>query len=105
MNPREPRGTVVSVSGLTEMLSVIPYMVGFHPCESMVVVCLHGPRQRSGLVLRIDLPEPGDQARWIDELVARAARQSADGVLLVCYTSHADTGGVRPYQALVDRLS
>ena len=105
MNPRESRGTVVSVSGLTEMLSVIPYMVGFHPYESMVVICLHGQRQRSGLVLRIDLPELGDQTRWIDELVARAAQQCADGVLLVCYSNRAGAGGERPWQSLADRLS
>lgn len=104
MNPRESEGTVVPVAGLTEMLSVIPYMVGFHPSESMVVVCLHGERQRSGLVLRIDLPAPGDEARWIDELVARAEHQDADGVLLVCYSDHIEAGGAKPWQTLVDGL-
>ena len=82
--------TTVRLSGRDGLLTAIPAMLGFHPAESLVLVCLTGPRQRVGPVVRIDLDLTDDQTR--NEPVGSAdllhyARQYADQVALVCYTS------------------
>ena len=57
--------TIVKISSPADILGVVPHRVGFHPAESIVVVCLHGPRRRDGLVMRLDLapPEHDDNRR------------------------------------------
>ena len=49
MNP-----TCIRLGGPSDILAVLPYQLGFHPRDSLVVVSLHGTRM--GLVQRIDLP-------------------------------------------------
>ncbi len=49
-------GDVVRVSGPQGIIGSIPYLLGFHPEESLVMLCLRGERNRMGPVLRIDLP-------------------------------------------------
>ena len=82
--------TTVRLSGHDGLLAAIPAMLGFHPEESLVMVCVAGPRQRVGPVIRIDLQPAG--ARSDDEPVGaddlrQYAQQYADQVALVCYTS------------------
>lgn len=82
--------TTVRLSGQDGMLTAIPAMLGFHPEESLVLVCLAGLRQRVGPVIRVDLRPPGQ--RFGAEVVGAEdlrwyARQYADQVALVCYTS------------------
>lgn len=82
--------TTVRLSGHDGLLAAIPAMLGFHPEESLVMVCVAGPRQRVGPVIRVDLG-PTDH-RSGDEPVGAAdfriyAQQYADQVALVCYTS------------------
>lgn len=105
MNLRDSATGTVMVGGPTETLSVLPDLLGFHPAQSLVAVCLHGPRQRTGLVMRIDLPEPGSgEQSWTSEVVARVAHEQADGALLACYTGEPHDGVVLPRQALIDAL-
>ena len=60
------------------MLAVLPYQLGFHPRDSLVVVSLHGARM--GLVQRIDLP-PAEHAtppwRLCSPGAARGRRRTA----------------------------
>lgn len=39
-----------------ELLAIVPFVLGFHPTNSIVVLCLHG--RRLGLTQRLDLPHP-----------------------------------------------
>ena len=39
---------MVRISGPADILGVLPYRIGFHPSESLVVVCLEGPRAATG---------------------------------------------------------
>lgn len=53
----------VKLSGPGDMLDAIPYLIGFHPVESLVALGLRGDeRLRVGVTMRIDLPPAGDQA-------------------------------------------
>ena len=82
--------TTVRLSGRDGLLTAIPAMLGFHPEESLVLVCLAGPRQRVGPVIRIDLGSthhrPGEGPVGVDD-VRRYAQQYGEQVALVCYTS------------------
>lgn len=92
-----PNATVVRVAGPEDLLAYIPYRLGFEPTESVVAVSLTGPRQRVGLVARVDLadlrlrqpddphgPDGAATARWLtDHVVA----DGADRAVVVLYTA------------------
>lgn len=78
--------TVVKLNSPADILGVLPHRVGFHPTESLVVVCLHGPRLRDRLVMRLDLPEPHHDHRLAEEVESRLTERGADGAVLVVYT-------------------
>ncbi len=82
--------TTVRLSGHDGLLTAIPAMLGFHPEESLVMVCVAGPRQRVGPVIRVDLHltghRSGNEPVGADDL-RLYAQQYADQVALVCYSS------------------
>jgi hypothetical protein len=68
----------------TDVLAAIPYLVGFHPTDSLVVLALRGKR----LVFagRADLPPAGSPAHdEIGYLVEVMLRQDATGAIVVGY--------------------
>ncbi|WP_374968776.1 DUF4192 domain-containing protein [Terrabacter sp. BE26] len=61
----------ISLSGPAELLTIIPFHLGFQPVRSVVVVCFHG--KRLGLVARLDIVGA--------ELAVEAASQTAPTLL------------------------
>ena len=82
--------TTVRLSGRRGLLAAIPAMLGFHPQESLVMICLSGPRRRVGPVIRVDLDDPtGAGPSGPDGPVSQFrahARRYSDEVALVCFT-------------------
>jgi hypothetical protein len=78
--------SVVRLRGPADILGVLPYRLGFHPTESLVVVCLDGPRRRDRLVMRLDLPPAAEEHEVAVELAERVAHVGASAALLVVYT-------------------
>jgi hypothetical protein len=76
MNP-----TRIRLGGPSDILAVLPYQLGFHPRESLVVVTLHGTRM--GLVQRIDLPPPEHAGAAVQAMLPPLLREAPDGVLLL----------------------
>lgn len=67
------------------LLSALPYLLGFHPVESAVVVWLS--ERRILLVQRMDLPEPDVPAdAWHDALWGHEGAGQADELVLVLVT-------------------
>ena len=87
MNP-----TCIRLGGPSDILAVLPYQLGFHPRDSLVVVSLHGTRM--GLVQRIDLPAVEQAPRAVRALLPALLREAPDGVLLLGYES--TTGDALP---------
>ncbi|WP_306204842.1 DUF4192 domain-containing protein [Actinoplanes sp. RD1] len=87
--------TSLSVSSPSELLSLVPYLVGFHPEHSLVVVAVYD--HRLGFTTRIDLPE---RESWVilRHLAATVAQHRPDGVLIIGY------GRSTPVTAAVKRL-
>lgn len=78
-----PRLTVRSTA---DLLSAVPYLLGFHPADSLVLLAMRDTR--IVFVARGDLPEPGDPAQLreaAEHLAAVIRRQGAQAVTIVGY--------------------
>ena len=104
-----PDPGVVRLSSPADLVGVLPWRLGFHPTESLVVVCLEGPRRRDRLVMRVDLADPRHDAAMADDLATRVRHIGASAALLAVYTDSPDgTGagqGQLPRARLVRRVS
>ncbi|MDX6216400.1 MAG: hypothetical protein QOG99_1984 [Frankiales bacterium] len=99
---RTPRPTV-RVTTPAQLVAALPVNLGYPPTESLVVVCCHEPRGRTGLTMRVDLPEARHEdalALQVEEIVRR---QEATRVVLVIYTEAPD-GEERARAGLMRRL-
>jgi len=70
-----------------ELLAIVPYLIGFHPQESLVVVFV-----RSGRVIlagRLDLPADTDGEKTAEYIRALAKRERAEALALVAYSAAA----------------
>jgi hypothetical protein len=64
----------VVLHGPDELADALPFLMGYHPNDSIVLLALHGERGRFGGRLRVGLPkDPQDPTEWHD-----LARQLAD---------------------------
>jgi len=64
-----------------ELLAVIPYLLGFHPTRSLVLVCLSN--NRIGLTQRLDLPRREDAHDIASALMPSLTAENPDGVILI----------------------
>ena len=83
--PDKSEPTVLKARAPEDILAVIPYRLGFHPQQSLVVLTLDGPRRRFGFTARLDLPplaQVPDVARYV---LGVLEQHGADEVLLVAY--------------------
>ena len=69
-----------------DVLEALPYLLGFHPAESVVALSLRGPRFRLGLHVRLDLPPPGHEHVLVARLVDPLAADRAERAMVVVYT-------------------
>ncbi|MFI7025832.1 DUF4192 domain-containing protein [Micromonospora sp. NPDC049900] len=75
-----PRLTVRSPA---DLIAAVPYLLGFHPTDSVVVVALTG--SRIVFAARTDLPGEGDPQESAEHIAAVTARQGADSATAIGY--------------------
>lgn len=79
--------TTLKVSSPAELISAVPFLVGFHPADSLTVVAMHGPRVV--FAVRTDLPEhgtPDEQAKAAVLHLARVVlKQQVHAVTIIGY--------------------
>ncbi len=80
-SPAEPR---ITLRGPAELADALPYLLGFHPTDSVVLVALHGESGRFGGRVRVGLPASPQE--WPD-----IADQLAD-----CLVTGSQRRGPRP---------
>lgn len=79
------------VHGPEQLVAAIPYLVGFEPAQSLVVLCLRGERRTVALTCRIDVPETPAEQQELHDTVAHAVRaSSASDVAFAVYSDSAD---------------
>ncbi|WP_370892392.1 DUF4192 domain-containing protein [Janibacter sp. GXQ6167] len=72
------------VSQAADLAVLLPYMLGFHPRDSVVVAALEG--KRVGLLQRHDLiPEHDNPRPFAADLIERALAHRADAIVVVGY--------------------
>lgn len=80
--------STLRVSEPREIISLLPYRLGFRPRDSAVAVSLRAPRGRVGVVMRVDLAALGDEevgAQVARAVVATMGRDGAQSTVLVVY--------------------
>jgi Domain of unknown function (DUF4192) len=93
-DPDGSAGDVVKATSPADVLGILPFVLGFHPAESLVVVALDGPRSRIGLTIRVDLPPVGDPVDDVAaDVVGALTRNRVREVLLVAYAIRAECSG------------
>jgi hypothetical protein len=73
--------TTIHLSGPAEILTVLPYHLGFHPRECVVAMSLRGTRM--GMVQRIDLPPPEHVGDAVAAMIAPLRQHTPQALLLV----------------------
>ena len=70
-----------------ELLAVVPFVLGFRPANSIVVLCLSD--HRLGLTQRLDLPRPEDARQVALALMPSLVVEDPDSVVLIGYENRA----------------
>jgi hypothetical protein len=89
MPTRSSSPPVLRLSSPDDVLAAVPYLLGFHPHQSLVVLGLSGPRSRLGVNMRVDLA--GEPDRVADVVVSALRRDRAEEAIVVVYEPP-DTG-------------
>jgi hypothetical protein len=86
-----------------DILAVVPYLLGFDPVESIVVIALRGPRKQFGPVLRIDLPAVEHVDAVADYLGDTVSRHRFETLVVVLFSATSEVADPMAAAAL-DRL-
>lgn len=73
----------IRLSGPASLISAIPYQLGFHPQNSVVMVCLHD--KRVGLIQRIDIPPLEHVVEATAAMVAPMTNDNPTSIFLIGY--------------------
>lgn len=84
---RSAEPTRLRVRQPADFLALIPYLLGFHPSESVVVVLSAGGRVL--LTARMDLPPPALAELLAEQLAELSVQHGADEVVLAAYGERA----------------
>jgi hypothetical protein len=79
-----------------DLLAAIPFLIGYHPQDSLVLVALK--EEAVGMAMRVDIPV-GVSAEGYDLLASHFLRDGADGAFIVAYVG---AGAVDPENVLIN---
>jgi hypothetical protein len=79
--------TRLKISGPADLVAVVPFLLSFHPHESLVAVLIASGRVV--VTARLDLPPAAGARRIAMEFGSLADRQGADEVVVIAYSSDA----------------
>ncbi|MEU9000760.1 DUF4192 domain-containing protein [Streptomyces sp. NPDC048551] len=103
-----PGPSRITLRSPAELADALPYMLGFHPTDSLVMVAVHGEGGRFGGRLRVGIPtahtEWEDTARQVAECLVRGSERRGDKpdgiVVFLCQ----DPRGAESGQRVMTRL-
>ena len=76
---------LVRLRSPAQVVEAVPYLIGYHPSDSVVVVSTRGPHGRVGLTLRLDLPPPEHHPEAVQLLVEHLVADRAQDAVVVFY--------------------
>ncbi|MEJ7706073.1 MAG: DUF4192 domain-containing protein [Nocardioidaceae bacterium] len=77
---------IARAKGPADVIAMIPYLLGFSPADSIVLIALQGPRRRFGPCLRMDLAPAAGAIAQVDYLMSIVEAHSFGTVLLVAFS-------------------
>ncbi len=93
-----PTAPVARLRNPGELLAALPYLIGFHPRDSLLFVAFGGSSgRRIELTQRVDLPRAGDAAAVCGALAANTLRVSPAGVAVVVVGGDPAVAGGVPF--------
>ncbi len=95
---------MVRAKALRDVVAGVPYQCGFHPERSVVVLSLRGPRQRVGLVTRLDLPTGEDLTAVVERLAELIERDEGNATMVLIYDELPWDPAGPPHQHLLTEL-
>jgi Domain of unknown function (DUF4192) len=101
--PNRP-ANAVHLSTPADVIAMVPSLLGFVPSESLVIICLHGPRRRVGLAMRFDLADATEVAHFAEMVDERIGVEEATAALAVVFSADAPVGADLPHAALAEGL-
>jgi hypothetical protein len=97
----------ITLRGPAELVDALPYLLGFWPTDSVVLVTLHGDRARFGGRLRLGIPPTADEWSPVADLLAEYALEAAerrgsrpDGILVFLCQDPDETAGESARQVM-----
>ncbi|WP_405588773.1 DUF4192 domain-containing protein [Streptomyces sp. NBC_01190] len=107
-SPQPAEDIKVTLRGPAELADALPYLLGFHPSDSLVLVALHGEHGRFGGRLRLGLPRdpadwPGLAKHLAECLVKNSTRRGARPDAVVVFFCQDPREGEQP-SAVMERL-
>jgi len=79
--------TAITLKSPHELLAIVPFVLGFRPTNSIVVLCLSD--HRLGLTQRLDLPRPEHARQVVLALMSSLVVEDPDSVVLIGYENRA----------------
>jgi len=93
-----PTTPVARLRNPGELLAALPYLIGFHPRDSLLFIAFGGSSgRRIELTQRVDLPPPADAPVVCRALAANTLRASPAGVAVVVVGGDAVVAGGVPF--------
>jgi hypothetical protein len=86
--PTLPDQPVLRLTCPADLVETVPYVVGFHPTRSIVLICVRVRELR--LTMRLDLPPSTDARPTAKTLAQHAVNAGADTVLIACYPDNSE---------------
>ncbi len=96
-----PSHSTNRISGPTELLDAIPYLLGFHPTESLVLVSVCAGML--GAAARLDLADAG-QPDLVDHTVSALHRGGADRLVVTVFDDDYELPAARPWRDAVSAV-
>ncbi|WP_206792228.1 DUF4192 domain-containing protein [Amycolatopsis sp. MtRt-6] len=106
MTTATPAGrTPVDLRNPAQLLAALPYLIGFRPAKSAVLIGHEYPGDRPGLILRGDLPRREHRAHQARALSARFAEGHHAGVTVVIVGGRRRPGKPPPHAGFLEELT
>ena len=78
----------VTLTSPQELLALVPYLLGFSPSRSVMLLCLRD--RRLGLIQRLDLPRPEHAQDVVSALLPALVKEDPDAVILLGFEDQED---------------
>ena len=101
---------VLKIRGPADLIEAVPYLLGFHPRASLVLIGLGHDSGRDSdsvtITARVDLAEVISSDRLVDDTVRAVARSGATGVVVVVFDAESTPSRTAdlPWRTVVDAV-